>query len=84
MVNVSVCLGSSCHVRGAKDIVAMLQKAIADNGLENDVELSGSICLGKCSSGGVNMKVNDEIVTGITRESFPQFFTEKILRQVKQ
>lgn len=83
MMNVAVCLGSSCHVRGAKDIVAMLQKAIADNGLENDVELSGSICLGQCASGGVNMKIDGELVTGITRDSFPTFFEERILRKVK-
>ncbi len=84
MINVAVCLGSSCHVRGSKDILAMLQKAIADNGLEKEVDISGSICFGECASGGVNMKVDGELVTGITRENFPQFFEDRILKHIKK
>ena len=82
-MTVAVCMGSSCHVKGSKPIVELLKEKIKENGLEDKVNLTGTICLGQCSSGGVNMKIDDEIVTGITRENFDSFFAEKVLAKLK-
>ena len=82
-MTVAVCMGSSCHVKGSKPIVELLKEKIKENGLEDKVNLTGTICLGQCSSGGVNMKIDDEIVTGITRENFDSFFAEKVLAKIK-
>ena len=82
-MTVAVCMGSSCHVKGSKPVVELLKEKIKENGLEDKVNLTGTICLGQCSSGGVNMKIDDEIVTGITRENFDSFFAEKVLAKLK-
>ena len=82
-MTIAVCMGSSCHVKGAKAIIELLRDNINANKLEDKVTLSGSICLGQCASGGVNMKIDDEIVTGITRENFDSFFAEKVLAKLK-
>ena len=82
-MTIAVCMGSSCHVKGSKPVVELLKEKIKENGLEDKVNLTGTICLGQCSSGGVNMKIDDEIVTGITRENFDTFFTEKVLTKLK-
>ena len=48
------------------------------------VELKGTTCLGHCASGGANLKVEDEVVEGITKENFNDFFQEKVLNQLSQ
>ncbi|HIT58361.1 MAG TPA: (2Fe-2S) ferredoxin domain-containing protein [Candidatus Faeciplasma pullistercoris] len=80
---VQICVGSSCHLKGSQAIVEMLQQAISDNHLDNDVTLAGSFCTGKCNRYGVTITVDDEIYTGITRENFSEFFQEKILKPIQ-
>lgn len=79
-MKIEVCLGSSCHVKGGSVIVDLLRKAIAEHNLENKVELAGTVCLGQCTSDGVNMKIDDAIVTGVTEKGFDDFFADKVLR----
>lgn len=83
MLIVQVCVGSSCHLKGSQDIVELLQKAIEEHHLEDDVVLIGSFCIGKCNRIGVTVQVNDDIYTGITRDSFKEFFTEHILSVIE-
>ena len=82
-MTVSVCMGSSCHVKGSKPIVEMLKEKIKAENLEDKVTLTGSICLGQCASGGVNMKIDGEIVTGVNRDNFDSFFADKVLAKLK-
>lgn len=82
MVIVQVCVGSSCHLKGSQDIVELLQRAIEDNHIEDDVVLTGSFCIGKCNRIGVTVQVNDEVYTGVTIESFSEFFKNNILALV--
>lgn len=79
MVIVQVCVGSSCHLKGAPEIIELLQKAVEENHLEEEVVLTGSFCTGKCNRVGVTISVNDEIHTGITKENFKEFWKEKII-----
>ena len=82
-MKITVCIGSSCHIKGAPDIVAMLQKAVEENHLENDITLCGSFCQGKCNRVGVTIQVDDDIYSGVTREGFDAFFKEKILAKLR-
>ncbi len=83
MVIVQVCVGSSCHLKGAPEIIELLQKAVEENHLEEDVVLTGSFCAGKCNRVGVTISVNDEIHTGVTPENFKEFWKEKIMDVLK-
>lgn len=84
MIYIQVCVGSSCHLKGAPEIVELLQKYIADNHLEDDIILMGSFCAGKCNRVGVTITVNDEVYVGITKEGFKDFWNEKILPALKK
>ncbi len=79
MVIVQVCVGSSCHLKGSAEIVELLQKAVEEHHLEDEVVLAGSFCIGKCNRVGVTVQVNDEVHVGITRENFKEFFNNNIL-----
>ena len=82
MLIIQICVGSSCHLKGSQEIVALLQESIAEHGLEDEVVLSGSFCIGKCNRIGVTVQVNDDIHVGITRENFKEFFNEHILARI--
>ena len=79
MLIVQVCVGSSCHLKGSETIVEMLENAIAEHHVEDDVVLTGSFCIGKCNRVGVTVQVNDEVHVGITPENLREFFKQNIL-----
>ena len=80
---VEICVGSSCHLKGSEQIVRMIQEAVASNGLEDEVILTGMFCSGECNRTGVTISVDDKLYPGITPEGFPEFFAEKILKPIQ-
>lgn len=79
---VQVCVGSSCHLKGSAEIVEMLQKAVEERHLEDEITLAGSFCIGKCNRIGVTIQVDDDIHVGVTKENFKEFFNEHILSKL--
>jgi NADH:ubiquinone oxidoreductase subunit E len=79
MLIIQVCVGSSCHLKGSQEIVELLQSAIEENKIEDEVVLTGSFCIGKCNRVGVTVQVNDDVHVGVTRENFREFFKTNIL-----
>lgn len=79
---VLVCVGSSCHLKGSYDVIELMKKAISDNHLEEKVTLKATFCLGKCAISGVSIKVDDEIITGVTKSNFDEVFSKNILSKV--
>ena len=65
-MTIQVCVGSSCHLKGSPEIVELLQNAVTEHHLENEITLVGSFCIGKCNRVGVTVQVDDNIHTGIT------------------
>ena len=83
MLIVQICVGSSCHLKGSQQIVELLEKAVAEHHLEDEVVLTGSFCVGKCNRVGVTLQVNDDVHVGITVENFSEFFRQHILEKIK-
>ena len=81
---IQVCVGSSCHLKGSPEIVELLQKAVEEYHLEDEVTLAGSFCIGKCNRIGVTVQVDDDIYIGITTENFKEFFTEHVLNKIER
>ena len=79
---IQICVGSSCHLKGSSEIVELFQKAIADKGLEDEVTLAASFCIGKCGREGVTVQIDDDIHVGVTRENFKEFFEENVIKQI--
>ena len=80
---ISVCIGSACHLKGSYKIISQLKEKITQHHLENDVMVNASFCLGECSSDGVSVKIDDNVVTGVTLENFEQFFESNVLGAIK-
>ena len=80
MLKITVCIGSSCHIKGSRQVVEQLQYLIAENNLGDKVELGGTFCMGKCQQ-GVCVKVNDDLHS-VTPDSVNDFFASEILAKV--
>ena len=79
---IQICVGSSCHIKGSPEIVELLQSAVAEHHLENEVTLAGSFCIGKCNRVGVTVQVDDEVYTGVTKDGFKEFFQNAVLSKI--
>ena len=80
---IQICVGSSCHIKGSAEIVELLQAAVAEHHLENEVTLAGSFCIGKCNRIGVTVQVDDEVHTGVTPADFKEFFQKNVLAKLR-
>ena len=79
MLIVQVCVGSACHLKGSDAVVELIENAVKEHNIEDDVVLTGSFCIGKCNRTGVTVQINDDIHVGITTENFREFFKTNIL-----
>ena len=80
MLKITVCIGSSCHIKGSRQVVEQLQNLIAENNLGDKVELGGTFCMGQCQQ-GVCVTVN-EAFHSVSPESVGEFFTKEVLAKV--
>ena len=79
-MKITVCIGSSCHIKGSRLVVEQLQKLIGENKLEDKVELAGTFCLGKCQQ-GVCVTIGDDFFS-VTPDNVVEFFNENVLAKV--
>lgn len=79
-MKITVCIGSSCHVKGSRQVVEQLQNLIAENNLGDKVELGGTFCMGKCQQ-GVCVTVDDEFHS-VTPDTAFNFFQENVKAKV--
>ena len=80
-MKVTICIGSSCHLKGSRQVVEGLQALVSKHDLKDIVELEGTFCMGKCQT-GVNVTV-DGLCFSVTPDSVEQFFNENVLAKVK-
>lgn len=79
-MKITVCIGSSCHIKGSRIVVEQLQKLIGENNVEDKVELGGTFCLGQCQQ-GVCVTVDDDFFS-VTPDNVVEFFNENVLAKV--
>ena len=76
---IQICVGSSCHLKGSPEIVELLQAAVEEYHLQDEVTLTGSFCIGKCNRVGVTVQVDDDVHVGITKENFKEVLRDQVL-----
>lgn len=79
-MKITVCIGSSCHLKGSRQVVEELQYLITENNLKEKVELGGTFCMGNCQK-GVCVK-RDEDLFSLTPDTTKSFFEKEILGKV--
>jgi hypothetical protein len=79
-MKVTVCIGSSCHIKGSRQVVEELQHLISDAGLEDKVELGGTFCMGRCQE-GVCVTVDGEFHS-VSPDNVKEFFEKEVKGKV--
>lgn len=79
-MKITVCIGSSCHIKGSRQVVEQLQYLIHENNLGDKVTLNGTFCMGKCQH-GVCVTVDDKFYS-VTPDTVTEFFNENVASRV--
>lgn len=79
-MKVTICIGSSCHIKGSRFVVEKLQQLVKENNLGDLVELSGTFCMGHCQE-GVCVMIGDTIHS-VSPETAAVFFEKEIKSKV--
>jgi NADH:ubiquinone oxidoreductase subunit E len=79
-LRVTVCIGSSCHLKGSRQVVEELRNLIEDNNLEDKVEIAGTFCLGQCQK-GVCVTIGEEFYS-VSPETVEEFFKAEVMTKL--
>jgi NADH:ubiquinone oxidoreductase subunit E len=83
MITVTVCVGSSCHIKGAREMITRFSDFLTKEGLEDKVELKGSFCMERCGE-GINWMVGEEILSSPSAAEGAETFRKKVLEALKK
>ncbi len=81
MLEVKVCVGSSCHIRGGAKTLKVLKSLIEEYELASKVDLAADLCLDNCVK-APNVLVDGTIFGGVTPDIAEEFFKAHVLAKV--
>ena len=76
-MKITVCIGSSCHIKGSRQVVETLNRLISEHDLKEKVQLGGTFCMGKCQQ-SVSVSIEEECFS-VSPETAEAFFTNEVL-----
>ena len=79
-MKVTVCIGSSCHLKGSRQVVEQLQELIREKNVGDRVELAGTFCMGECQK-GVCVTVDGEFYS-VSPDTVNDFFAQNVLAKL--
>lgn len=83
MITVTVCVGSSCHIKGGREMIVRFQDFLAEKGCQDKVELKGAFCMEHCGE-GINWKINEEIITSANVKEGAKMFRKRVLKALEE
>ena len=79
-MKVTVCIGSSCHIKGSRQVVEGLKALIDEKNLGGQIEVVGTFCMGRCQE-GVCVSVDDDFYS-VSPDTVHDFFEKELLPRV--
>lgn len=77
MVTIWVCVGSSCFLRGAPDVIKAFEAEI-ERRAPHQVELKGTFCQELCTM-GVTVRIGSKVFTAVRPDDVPRLFDEEVV-----
>ncbi len=81
MLLITICVGSSCSLRGSDELASQLYRLIEKEKLQGLVDIVGAFCMDTCSK-GISVRVGDREFSGILPQHAEDFFYKEILKHV--
>jgi NADH:ubiquinone oxidoreductase subunit E len=82
MVEINVCIGTSCHLNGSYNVVQIFQQLIEEYSLHEKIDFNANFCMKQCQNKGVSVSVDGEVYR-IEPENVSEFFHSTILNKMK-
>lgn len=80
-MKITVCIGSSCHLKGSRQVVEQLQKLIAEHNLKEQIDLAGTFCMNNCQR-GVSATVDGKLFS-LSPDTVEKFFADEVLEKLQ-
>lgn len=80
MIELYVCIGSSCHMKGSYNIIQTFQQLIEENVMHDKIEVKARFCMKQCRR-GVSVAIGDEIFS-VSPEIAREFFRNIVVSRV--
>jgi NADH:ubiquinone oxidoreductase subunit E len=82
MFIITICVGSSCSLRGSDELASELFRLIQKEKLDGLVDIVGTFCMDACSK-GISVRVGEREFSGIQPQQAEEFFYKEILGHVE-
>ena len=82
MLLITICVGSSCSLRGSDELASELFRLIEKEKLEGLVDIVGAFCMDACSK-GVSVRVGEQEFSGIRPDQAQAFFYGEVVPRIK-
>lgn len=78
MINLSICVGTACYIKGSYNVINAFQQIIEEYDLSDKVELKAVFCLGRCTE-NVSVKIDDSEIYSVSGATARKFFETEVL-----
>ncbi len=79
-MEIKVCIGSACHLKGSYDVIKKFQAYITKHQLDESIILKSSFCLGRCSD-AVSIQIDTDDIISMSPDGV-EGFMDQLLKKV--
>jgi len=73
----SVCVGSSCHLKGSFNVIQAFQQIVEEKSLHDKLEMEAQFCMKECQK-GVSASIDGEVFS-VSPDNAREVFNETVL-----
>jgi NADH:ubiquinone oxidoreductase subunit E len=81
MLELCVCIGSSCHIKGSYNVIQTFQQLIEEKSLHDKISFKSTFCQKQCQHPCVAVVV-DGVVYQVSAEAAKEFFITEVMTKV--
>lgn len=81
MLELCVCVGSSCHIKGSYNIIQTFQQLIEEKSLHDRITFKSSFCQKQCQHPYAAVSV-DGVMHQVSAETAKEFFITEVMAKV--
>ena len=78
MRNITICVGTSCYLKGSHHVIDRLDQLIQQHGLADEIEITAAFCMGRCQE-NIGTVIDGKDILDLTEETVDAVFEREIL-----
>ena len=79
MVNVEICIGSACYVKGSSQVINDLNELMKEKHWEDKIAVKGSFCMKACQNHlGLGIRINGNQLEPVTAQNAKEVLNREL------